>query len=65
MGIFKDVDGILKNTDTNDLFAPPQAPEGGYTIEFLYNKFHEMDLRYYVDLHALHHDVAFLNDQYQ
>lgn len=52
MGIFKDVDGLYKHTDTENLYLSPPAPEGGYTLELIYNKIHEMDICHSSELRA-------------
>ena len=63
MGIFKDVDGIFKHTDGENVYAPPPAPEGGYTIEFLYNKLHEIDICHSSELRAIRDDLNFIKQQ--
>ncbi|CAI8614103.1 unnamed protein product [Vicia faba] len=64
MGIFKDVNGIFKHTVVEDVVAPLLAPEGGYTMEFIYNKLYEMDLRHTANLRDICGDVAFLKKQH-
>lgn len=56
MGIFKDVDGLYKYTDEENVYAHPSAPEGGYTLELIYNKIHEMDIRHSSELRAMQSD---------
>ncbi|KAI5438550.1 hypothetical protein KIW84_024329 [Lathyrus oleraceus] len=58
MGIFKDVDGLYKHTDVENAYAPPPAPGGGYTLELIYNKIHEMDILHSYELRAIRTLVA-------
>lgn len=44
MRIFKDVDGIFKHTDADDVVAPLPDPKGSYTLELIYKKLHQMNL---------------------
>ncbi|CAI8592285.1 unnamed protein product [Vicia faba] len=63
MGIFKDVDGIFKHTDVENVYAPPPTPEVGYTMEFLYSKLHKMDICHSSELSAIRDDFNFLKQQ--
>lgn len=63
MGIFKDVDGLYKHTDTKNIYAPPPTPEGGYTLELIYNKIHKMDIRHSSELRAMRSNINFLKQQ--
>lgn len=63
MGIFKDVYGLYKHTDAENVYAPPSAPEGGYTLELIYNKLHEMDIRHSSELRAMRSNINFIKQQ--
>ncbi|CAI8612886.1 unnamed protein product [Vicia faba] len=60
MEIFKDVDGIFKHTDVENVYTLRLAPEDGYTMEFLYKKLHEMDLRHSSELSVIRDDLNFI-----
>jgi hypothetical protein len=64
MGIFKDIDGLYKHTNTENVYAPHLAPIGGYTLELIYNKIHEMDIRHSSELRAMRSDINFLKQQH-
>lgn len=64
MGIFKDADGLYKHTDAENVYALPPAPIGGYTLELIYNKLHEKDIRHSSELLAMHSDINFLKQQH-
>ncbi|KAL5054960.1 hypothetical protein RYX36_035642, partial [Vicia faba] len=63
MGIFKDVDGIFKPTDAENVYAPPPALEGGQTMEFIYNKLHDMDLCHSSELSDIRDYLNFLKQK--
>ncbi|KAI5432725.1 hypothetical protein KIW84_020141 [Lathyrus oleraceus] len=56
----KDVDGLYKHTDAENVYAPPPSPVGGYTLELIYNKLHEMDIRHSSELRAMRSNINFL-----
>ncbi|KAI5401224.1 hypothetical protein KIW84_065901 [Lathyrus oleraceus] len=59
-----DADGLYKHTDVENVYAPPPAPIGGYTLELIYNKLHEMDIRHSSELRAMHSNINFLKQQH-
>lgn len=63
MGIFKDVDGLYKHTDAENVYAPPPTPVGGYTLELIYNKLHEMDIIHSSKLRTIRFNINFLKQQ--
>lgn len=63
MGIFKDIDGTYKHTNAENVYAPPPAPEGGYTLELLYSKIHEMDIHHSSKLQSMRSNLNFLKQQ--
>ncbi|KAI5397875.1 hypothetical protein KIW84_063620 [Lathyrus oleraceus] len=48
---------------TKNVYAPHPAPEGGYTLELIYIKIHEMDIRHSSELRAMHSNINFLKQQ--
>ncbi|KAI5439969.1 hypothetical protein KIW84_025359 [Lathyrus oleraceus] len=59
-----DVDGLYEHTDAENVYAPPPSPVGGYTLELIYNKLHEMDIHHSFELWAMHYDINFLKQQH-
>ncbi|KAI5443430.1 hypothetical protein KIW84_012174 [Lathyrus oleraceus] len=64
MGIFKDIDGLYKHRNAENVYAPPFTPKGGYTLEFIYNKLHKMDIHHSSELRAMRSDINFLKQQH-
>ncbi|KAL5096368.1 hypothetical protein RYX36_000695, partial [Vicia faba] len=56
----QDIDGIFNHTDVKNIYVPPPAPESGYTLEFVYNKLHEMDICHSSKLSTIRDDLNFL-----
>ncbi|KAI5413177.1 hypothetical protein KIW84_057689 [Lathyrus oleraceus] len=59
----KDIDGTYKHTNAENVYAPPPAPEGGYTLELLYSKIHEMDIYHSSKLQSMRSNLNFLKQQ--
>ncbi|KAL5081167.1 hypothetical protein RYX36_009588 [Vicia faba] len=63
--IFMDTDGIFKYKNDENVYAPPPAPSGGYSLELIYNKMCEMDIHHSFELHELSSNTNFLKSRYR